>query len=175
MVSFRKIVKLNLRYIEAINSGDRRPFLSLLEELLNIDHAFTKKYYIWNIIRGREFYKNLSYYVVSLAKEVLNETLGDPDSAMDRIEQVIHIVMETENRKNVRQSFVWNITKQVPLITLDTLRYMDAERVINILQSEKRVLNDSPMDPIIREIIRLKIQNHQTDETLNEVLNVMVE
>ena len=175
MVSLRKTIRWNLRYIEAVNSGDRRPFLLLLEELLNLENAFTKKCYIWNIIRGREFYKNLSFYVVSKAKEVLNGDSDNPEETMARIEQIIQIVMETEKRKTVKQSFVWNITKQVPLITVDTLRYMDAKRVTNILQSEKRVLNDSAMDPFIREIIRLKILVHQTDSTLDDTLNIILD
>lgn len=175
MVSLRKTIKWNLRYIEAVNSGDRRPFLSLLGELLNLENAFTKRCYIWNIIRGREFYKNLSFYVVSKAKEVLNGESDNPEEAMARIEQVIQIVMETERRKTVKQSFVWNITKQVPIITVDTLRYMDIKRITHILQNEKRVLNDSSMDPFIQEIIRLKILVNQTDLALDDTLNIILD
>ena len=52
---------------------------------------------------------------------------------------------------------------------------MDTKRVTNILQSEKRVLNDSAMDPFIREIIRLKILVHQTDSTLDDTLNIILD
>lgn len=165
-------IQLNLRYIKAVNSCDRKNFIQFFDEMLDTKGAFTQKRYIWNLIRGREFYKNVAYHVVTLVKTILD----NPESTsleLARVEQILSMVMKTEKNESVKSSFIWNITKQVPLITVDTIRYMSPERITNIITSEKRVANDERMDPFIREIIRLKIDLRKTELMLNDTVTML--
>ena len=49
--------KWNFRYIRVINSCNWNDFVVLMDDILTLQSPFRLKRYIWNIIRGKTFYK----------------------------------------------------------------------------------------------------------------------
>ena len=80
--------------------------------------------------------------------------------------------MNTEPNESVRKSFVWNITKSVPILTVDTIQYMSAERITNIVQSDEKIIFDDHLCPIMQEIIRLKKDLEQSEQLVAQMLNL---
>lgn len=74
MVS-RNAFQWNLAYIQAVNKCDRQTFLQLFHDAMEMElkGLFIRKRYIWNWIRGKDFYKNLAYYVVQQVKDALGD------------------------------------------------------------------------------------------------------
>lgn len=157
MVSWN-FIQWNIHYIGAINSCDRAEFGKLLDDMLKLPGGFTRKRYIWNIIRGKDFYKNLAYYTTSMVEGVLSGEDLVPDETMRKVEDIIEMVTTTEKRYSVRKSFIWNITKQVPLLTVGTIPYMSQERLTSIITSTKRIAADTAIAPFISEIYSLRAQ-----------------
>lgn len=130
-----------------------------MDEILTLDQPFRKKRYVWNIIRGKAFYKELATYVIRNVQWVMDGTLlKDNKATMDNIEMLVHEVVTTETNTRAIKSFVWNVTKRIPLLTVDTIPYMSPDRVKNVLMSEKLVLNDAALDPFIDTITQLRGQ-----------------
>ena len=153
----RGFIRWNLRYIRIINSCDRGAIRGLFSELLELEGAFTRRRYLWNWIRGRDFYVNLANMVVDEVRDLINDRSDDPLASMALVERIIRMVMETERSEKVRRSFIWNITKHAPLLTLDTVKYMSAERLLNQLTNENtQIVTDDTMGVIIGEINRLR-------------------
>ena len=150
MVS-RNAFQWNLAYIQAVNRCDRQTFLQLFHDAMKMElkGLFNRKRYIWNWIRGKDFYKNLAYYVVQQVKDALGDGFCNRE------------------RYDVRKSFIWNITKQVPLITIDTIGYMSEERVTNMLRSDKSILCDAAFGPFIKELIDLKGKLKDAEEVID--------
>lgn len=167
MVS-RNAFQWNLAYIQAVNKCDRQTFLQLFHDAMKMDlkGLFTRKRYIWNWIRGKDFYKNLAYYVVQQVKDVLSGECGNRSEVLEQLEKLIHEVLASEKRYEVRKSFIWNITKQVPLITIDTISYMSEDRITNMLRSDKSILCDAAFGPFINELIDLKERLKESEEII---------
>lgn len=168
MVS-RNAFQWNLAYIQAVNKCDRQTFLQLFHDAMEMElkGLFIRKRYIWNWIRGKDFYKNLAYYVVQQVKDALGDGSCNRDTILERVEKLIHEVLASEKRHDVRKSFIWNITKQVPLITIDTIGYMSEERVTNMLRSDKSILCDAAFGPFIKELIDLKGKLKDAEEVID--------
>ena len=163
-------IQLNLKYIRAVNSCRKNNLADFLKDINNLDGAFTKKRYLWNWIRGKNFYIQLTQWTVDLSKEALNtdnEALIEQN--MLQISKNLKIVMETEKDEHVRENFVWNVTKAVPLLTLDILRYISRERLTNILRNRTKILCESELLPFTERISEL------TDEVsgLRELIETM--
>jgi len=168
MVS-RNALQWNLDYVRAVNKCDRQTFLDLFHEAMkqNVKGLFSRKRYIWNWIRGKDFYKNLAYYVVSQVKDALTDGCENRAEILAELERLIHDILTSEKRFDVRKSFIWNITKQVPLITTDTIAYMSEERITNILRSDKAILCDAAFGPFINEIIDLKERLKESEDLIS--------
>lgn len=152
-------LKWNLRYIRVVNSCVWDDFVKFLDDVLELEGVFTRRRYVWNLIRGKNFYKDITHYVTRTAEAVLNsDNKEDAEKQMMRLELIVHGVLTTEKSEKARQSFVWGLTKKVPLLTIDTIPYMSAERVKNILLGEKKVLNDSALEPFITATVELRNQ-----------------
>lgn len=162
-------LSLNIQYIRSVNACKYKELSEFFLNLLDVPKAFTSKRYIWNWIRGKDFYKTISLITINLAKDFLQH--GTEENLV-KIERFIRIVMSTEPNESVRKSFVWNITKSVPILTVDTIQYMSAERIANIVQSDEKIIFDDHLCPIMQEIIRLKKDLEQSEQLVAQMLNL---
>ena len=155
-------IKMNRRMIQVLNSCKYDEFEPLIDEILglpNWDTYFTSRWYIWNIIRPRDFYKMCAMYVH-------NHTEGDL-TEFDKVENLINIVLETAKSEQIKKTFVWNITKSTPLIMWKMIPYMSKEKIINMITKNKKyVITDDLIQPFF-EGVNI-IRNGEKEDNENE-------
>lgn len=168
-----KTIQMNMRYIRTVNACDLKAYVKFIDEVFQIKGGFTSKRFLWNIIRGKTFYITLANYVVNLVRDVMDGEVTDLDTTMNQVERIIHMVMTTEKDQAVRKSFVQNVTKQVPLVTADMIKYMSYERIQHILEGET-ILNDDYLQPFIDEIAKLHAKLEDAERTLSDTMDIML-
>lgn len=146
-----KIIRMNIRIIKVMNSCDRKQFTELIDEMINRPDVFRKRYYIWNVIRGRDYYKMLSYYVIKCLQ-------SREDEDYVKAETMIQMVMDTESDLAVRKHFIWAVMKEVPLLTITTIQYASEAKILSLLNSNKELIVDDALKPFITKIKELKIE-----------------
>lgn len=162
-----KWFRLNIKIISVLNSCDRKQFEALIDEVISQPKVFYSKRYVWNIIRGRDFYKMLAHYVV--------EKISDPEKrSYDDVQRILQMVEDTEKNEAVRRNFVWAIMKQVALLTTVTIKYANEEKIKSILSSNKIIYADDSIKPFIAEIKRLHIQIDELEEQI-EAMKLLTE
>ena len=147
------IIKWNRRIIQVMNSCKYEKFEKLINELLelpNYKKFFTSKWYIWNVMRPRDFYKMCAMYIQKI-------TDGQTDH-FDKAEKLIKIVLHTTKSEQIKKTFVWNITKNTPIIMWDMVPYMSKEKIIVMMVKKKYVIADEIIRPFF-EAANLISQN----------------
>lgn len=147
------IIKWNRRIIQVLNSCKYEEFEKLINELLelpNYKKFFTSKWYIWNVMRPRDFYKMCAMYIQKI-------TDGQTDH-FDKAEKLIKIVLHSAKSEQIKRTFVWNITKNTPIIMWDMVPYMSKEKIIVMMVKKKYVIADEIMQPFF-EAANLISQN----------------
>lgn len=147
------IFKWNRRIIRVMNSCKYEEFEKLINELLelpNYQKFFTSKWYIWNVMRPRDFYKMCAMYIQKI-------TDGQTDH-FDKAEKLIKIVLHSAKSEQIKKTFVWNITKNTPIIMWDMVPYMSREKIIVMMVKKKYVIADEIMQPFF-EAANLISQN----------------
>lgn len=147
------IIKWNRRIIQVMNSCKYEEFEKLINELLelpNYKKFFTSKWYIWNVMRPRDFYKMCAMYIQKI-------TDGQTDH-FDKAEKLIKIVLHTTKSEQIKKTFVWNITKNTPIIMWDMVPYMSKEKIIVMMVKKKYVIADEIIRPFF-EAANLISQN----------------
>lgn len=171
ITGFFGATKWNLRYIRVTNSCVWEDMVELLDEIVTLNGAFTRKRYVWNILRGKTFYKDITHYVTHITEDILKCDDKEKISTWtDKLGLIVHGVISSEKSEKARNSFVWGLTKKVPLLTLDTIPYMSSDRVKNILLGEKQVLNDTALEPFIQSIRELRTQTQQLTEIMEDLM-----
>lgn len=136
------IIKWNRKIIQVMNSCKYEEFEKLLNELLelpNYQKFFTSKWYIWNVMRPRDFYKMCAMYIQKI-------TDGQTDY-FDKAEKLIKIVLHSAKSEQIKRTFVWNITKNTPIIMWDMVPYMSKEKIIVMMVKKKYVIADEILQP----------------------------
>ena len=136
-----------------MNSCKYEEFEKLINELLelpNYKKFFTSKWYIWNVMRPRDFYKMCAMYIQKI-------TDGQTDH-FDKAEKLIKIVLHTTKSEQIKKTFVWNITKNTPIIMWDMVPYMSKEKIIVMMVKKKYVIADEIIRPFF-EAANLISQN----------------
>lgn len=161
-----KTVKLNLRIIKVLNSCDRKQFLSLINDVSESPgmDIFTKKRYIWNHVRGKDFYKMIAYYIVQSYNSCIEE--GDKN-VLQKTEELLKVILETTKDESIRKSFIWNIMKQIPLLTMDTIQYASPEKIHSLLSSDKNIIVDNALAPFVEEVRMLRNQIDDVNLTIS--------
>lgn len=147
------IIKWNRRIIQVMNSCKYEEFEKLINELLelpNYKKFFTSKWYIWNVMRPRDFYKMCAMYIQKIT--------DDQTDHFDKAEKLIKIVLHTTKSEQIKKTFVWNITKNTPIIMWDMVPYMSKEKIIVMMVKKKYVIADEIMQPFF-EAANLISQN----------------
>lgn len=161
-------VAYNLRILRVLNSCDRKVFEAMVDEALHTNpKVLSSKKYLWNIVRGRDYYKMMSHYVVTAFQ-------ADNDTKRDDAEQIIQIVLKTTKDASIRRNFIWAIMKQIPLLTVDTIQYTSREKILSILRSDKYAITDEAVNPFVSEIVDLKLQVKDLEEQI-QALSAMLE
>lgn len=168
--------KLNRRIVYVFNSCNMQKFMSLLDDVINIPGIFRKKRYIWNLIRPRDMYKLTAHWIVEKCKYAQSDAyIGNRERAMDHVEYVMKEILATTPDFKIRQSFVWNIMKQVPMLTVDTIQYASTEKILSILRSDKTVITDSALKPFMHEVKTLRDQLTSMTEAYESLTDVTID
>ena len=178
-MGLKNFIEINRRIIATYNSCDMKAFSRLIDDLLeqsNAEKYFTKKWYVWNVIRPKDYYKCMAEYVINCITKVLNPPKEDmdlfnhisPDSDealrhynehyMSRADYIIKMVLETTKDAEIRKSFIWKIMKKVPLLTIDTIQYASPEKIHSLLTGNKDIVSDDYMRPVIKVITEYREQ-----------------
>lgn len=170
----------NKSYIEAINSCSNSAMIVIFDRIVEDLGAdgFYKKRYIWNHIRGKSFYIYAARYVVFYMKEAhrpLDEISIDYRNACYRNTQtLIRALLNSTKSEKTRQTFIRQIVKDIPLLSIETLPYLDAERITSIIQGSNKnyngIFTDSSIQPFISEINRLREENGDLIALTNDVI-----
>lgn len=149
-----KLLRMNIRIIRMFNSCTRSEFTELLDEVIanpkpKAQKILSSKLYVWNLLRPRDYYKLMTYYIVNLLKIKDEESF---EQRMETAEFLVETVLSTAKNNRIRLDFIWNVTKHVPLLSISTIRYMTPERIINILTSDKTVFADEFIQPFLTVI-----------------------
>lgn len=171
--------RFNLKILRAMNSCQREKFVALFDEAMLSgyeDSYFTSKKYLWNWIRGKDYYKMLSYYVVEKLKFYLSTGLGEEKLLqLNGANWLIHKTLETTKDYNIRKSFIWSIMKAVPLLTVDTIQYASPEKIHNILTTRNNdIVADDYLSPFIEEYVSLLHANEELHSQI-DILNMLGE
>lgn len=108
--------------------------------------VFSSRLYIWNIIRPRDFYRMTSIWVTDMVGK----------GELDQAERMIKLILSTTTNESACKNFIWVITKRVPLLTEDTIRFMSPEKIHSLLSGDKELICDQVMRPIVDEIMSLR-------------------
>lgn len=152
-------IKMNRRMIQVLNSCKYDEFEPLIDEILglpNWDTYFTSRWYIWNVIRPRDFYKMCAMYVHSHTEGDLTE--------FDKVERLINIVLETAKSEQIKKTFVWNITKSTPLIMWKMIPYMSKEKIVNMITKKKYVITDDLIQPFFEGVNIIRNEAKEENE-----------
>ena len=150
----RSCVRINLDYIKAINSCDIETFHNFMTNLLveneteeRVRKLFSSKKYLWNILRGKDFYKMMSMYIVKI--------MGF-ESSREEGSALYDYVIETTKSEEVKKSFTKSIMKSTPFLTMTSIQYMSEQRLIQIINDFDFVYVDSYLTPFTDQIDTLR-------------------
>lgn len=117
---------VNKLILKAINSQSKETFCMVMEKLVRnkVTGLFTKKRYLWNIIRPRDMYKMIAYWIET--------NISDRELFNERI-RLMHELIESTKDEKIRKSFVWGLLKRVNLLTVYTIQYASQDKINNIV------------------------------------------
>lgn len=148
----RSLLRVNLDYIKAVNKCDEAAFQKFMTELIvsrqtedRVKKLFTQKRYIWNIIRGKDFYKLMAKYVIRVMQ------MGN---SMEEGSAIYDFIINSTKSINVKAHFTKAIMKDVPFLTLTSIQYMSEQRLQQILNDMSFVYVDPMLAPFIERIER---------------------
>lgn len=148
------LIQINRMMINAYNECSYEEFMKAIDTLLelpNPERFFTQKRYLWGWLRARDFYKSIARYITN--------AFCEPDLTNCTMEQanfLIKIILKTTPSEKIRQSFIWNIMKKCPLLTVDTIQYASIEKIHSLITSNKAIIADDAIKPFLNEIASLK-------------------
>lgn len=120
-------------------------------------------------MRGRDFYRMMSWYIT----ELIHNNSDDGDT-FQQVEFIIGEILSTTKSEKTKQSFIRNLTKSVPLLTVDTIQYIPSERIRSILKSGSIAYIDKHLLPFMEEIIECRHQCEILKEDI-DTLNMIID
>lgn len=172
-MGIKRLIEVNKKIIATYNSCDMTTFTDTVNQFLDSpdkEAIFTKKWYVWNIIRPKDYYKCMAEYVITSINYALNpdkirpaecdgsycQCIGITDQTetlvdywMRHAEYIIKMILRTTKDPAIQKSFIWKIMKKIPLITVDTIQYANPEKLHNLLTGDKKIICDDYMRPFI--------------------------
>lgn len=164
-----KLIQVNLRIVRVLNSCNLQMFYQLMDDLLSDQDYikyFTKKRYLWGWLRPRDFYKSSAHYITELLKDRTPEN-------MEKVDALITVIMQTTRDEKIKRSFVWNIMKNNPILSIDMIPYASSEKIRNILHSDKELIVDQVLTPFVDEITDLKEKINELKEEVQALQTII--
>lgn len=160
-------IQVNKLIMKAINSQDKNVFCEVMDTLMdaNVKGLFVKKRYLWNIIRPRDIYKLMTYWIEINIKD---EKIGQ------RINIMHELLLNTKDIK-IRKSFVWGLMKRVNLLTIYTIEYTSEEKIKNIVGKLGVPDQDVYADNILLPLLVSVREQFDLYKAEIEVLNSMID
>lgn len=160
-------IQVNKLIMKAINSQDKNVFCEVMDTLMNagVTGLFVKKRYLWNIIRPRDIYKLMTYWIEINIKD---EKIGQ------RINIMHELLLNTKDIK-IRKSFVWGLMKRVNLLTIYTIEYTSEEKIKNIVGKLGIPDQDVYADNILLPLLVSVREQFDLYKAEIEVLNSMID
>lgn len=160
-------IQVNKLIMKAINSQDKNVFCEVMDTLMdaNVKGLFVKKRYLWNIIRPRDIYKLMTYWIeINIKDEKISQ----------RINIMHELLLNTKDIK-IRKSFVWGLMKRVNLLTIYTIEYTSEEKIKNIVGKLGIPDQDVYADNILLPLLISVREQFDLYKAEIEVLNSMIE
>ena len=160
-------IQVNKLIIKAINSQDKNVFCEVMDTLMDADvkGLFVKKRYLWNIIRPRDIYKLMTYWIEINIKD---------EKMAQRINIMHELLLNTKDIK-IRKSFVWGLMKRVNLLTIYTIEYTSEEKIKNIVGKLGVPDQDVYADNILLPLLVSVREQFDLYKAEIEVLNSMID
>lgn len=160
-------IQVNKLIMKAINSQDKNVFCEVMDTLMNADvkGLFVKKRYLWNIIRPRDIYKLMTYWIEINIKD---------ENIAQRINIMHELLLNTKDIK-IRKSFVWGLMKRVNLLTIHTIEYTSEEKIKNIVGKLGVPDQDVYADDILLPLLVSVREQFDLYKAEIEVLNSMID
>ena len=160
-------IQVNKLIMKAINSQDKNVFCEVMDTLMNADvkGLFVKKRYLWNIIRPRDIYKLMTYWIEINIKD---------ENIAQRINIMHELLLNTKDIK-IRKSFVWGLMKRVNLLTIHTIEYTSEEKIKNIVGKLGVPDQDVYADNILLPLLVSVREQFDLYKAEIEVLNSMID
>lgn len=160
-------IQVNKLIMKAINSQDKNVFCEVMDTLMNADvkGLFVKKRYLWNIIRPRDIYKLMTYWIEINIKD---------EKIAQRINIMHELLLNTKDIK-IRKSFVWGLMKRVNLLTIYTIEYTSEEKIKNIVGKLGVPDQDVYADNILLPLLVSVREQFDLYKAEIEVLNSMID
>lgn len=155
------LVTWNLRIIRTYNTCNTKLMVELFSDVIQCVEKkrlalLTKKCYIWNIFRPRDFYRAASEYVIQQLK-IWIETADT--QAQYNADKAIELILMTAKSSEIKGQFIFSIIKQVPIMTVKTLEFTSQNRIKYMLNSGKDIVTDDHITPLMEYIKELKKEN----------------
>lgn len=143
------IYKMNKRIIEVYNSLKVQEFTDLMNEVAGytepeIIDLFTNRWYIWNIIRNKDFYKLISTWLINCPLFTDIHFL------------ILSLVITTANTDTTRITFVKSIMKKRIILTIDTIKYIEDIQKIFEKEDLEAVVCDEYVQPFVDQMVKLE-------------------
>lgn len=160
-------IQVNKLIMKAINSQDKNVFCEVMDTLMNagVTGLFVKKRYLWNIIRPRDIYKLMTYWIEINIKD---------EKIAQRINIMHELLLNTKDIK-IRKSFVWGLMKRVNLLTIYTIEYTSEEKIKNIVGKLGVPDQDVYADNILLPLLVSVREQFDLYKAEIEVLNSMID
>lgn len=160
-------IQVNKLIVKAINSQDKNVFCEVMDTLMNagVTGLFVKKRYLWNIIRPRDIYKLMTYWIEINIKD---------EKIAQRINIMHELLLNTKDIK-IRKSFVWGLMKRVNLLTIHTIEYTSEEKIKNIVGKLGVPDQDVYADNILLPLLVSVREQFDLYKAEIEVLNSMID
>ena len=160
-------IQVNKLIMKAINSQDKNVFCEVMDTLMDADvkGLFVKKRYLWNIIRPRDIYKLMTYWIEINIKD---------EKISLRINIMHELLLNTKDIK-IRKSFVWGLMKRVNLLTIYTIEYTSEEKIKNIVGKLGVPDQDVYADNILLPLLVSVREQFDLYKAEIEVLNSMID
>ena len=139
------VFAMNRRIIRVFNSQTIAEFINLMDSVSRMDEKvirklLTSKWYVWNIIRNKDFYKLMSVWLI------------ETENYTDTHFLIMKLVLETANNDITRRSFIKAIIKKKCILTVDTIKYIDGLEDLVSREEVGDIITDDYIKPLVNVI-----------------------
>lgn len=164
-MSILEIIRINKKFLTAMRSCDQTQqivcIIGFMKEYgeKTFEKIMTKKYFIWNLCRSKDFYKIMASIIVYLYSE-WDKHENDIEVRTECetwINILIRLTLKSADNDQIRFSFIKAVERRCYVLTVETIPYISEERLQSIM-GDQYVSTKSITDPILRPFVK-ELQN----------------